>query len=273
MRLGRRRVRRARDARHGGGLRGDRPERGRVPHLVPTIGLQRGAPTQLADRCAGVGDPRERPQVVTPDAPEPPLSDGHDSLHVRGPYDGHGRGRAIERKVNSARTRAATGRKRGGCRNCHHAGITLLRRGCSELSGHCPQAGSPPQGDDDRRIARRMAVDGSRRRTRAPRRRPRCPVRHPTSRRSTRPSRRSARSRAPWPRRSSRPPSSTTSTTPRSRTCRTRRPRSSRSPPASSTRGRPSRSTSGSSRAMRWRRTCTAPPRPGSPPTSPRRRR
>ena len=63
------------------------------------LGLQRGAPAQRADRRPAVGDPRERPQVLTPDAPESPLSDRHDTLHVRGPY-GDKRRRSIESRSN-----------------------------------------------------------------------------------------------------------------------------------------------------------------------------
>ena len=128
---------------------------------------------------------------------------------------------------------------RGDAEYCHHAAITLLRRGCSELSGHCPQADSSPRLTMVVGAARRAVVDGSgrdeRRRDAPP---PRCPGPRRTSRRSTRRSRRSARSRRPWPRRSSRPPSSTTSTTRPSRTSRTRRARCRRSPPISSTRAR-----------------------------------
>src|SRR6202042_1086816 len=108
-------------------------------------------------------------QVSAPDAPEAPLSDRHDTLvHVRGPYGDKGR-RSIEwpiepipkgeRKVNSAQTRDAPGRTRKGCRNCHQAAITLMRRGYSELSEHCPQAVSSCLGDDGRRFPRRVAVD------------------------------------------------------------------------------------------------------------------
>ena len=112
------------------------------------LGLQRGAPTQRADRCAAVGDARERPQVLSPDTPESSLSDGHDTLHVRGPYGR--RAESVNRSVDRTDTRtegelAARNSDRTrtkGCRICHHAAITLLRRGCSELSGHCPQAGT-----------------------------------------------------------------------------------------------------------------------------------
>ena len=133
---------------------------------LPRLGLQRGAPPQRTDRRTCVGDPRERPEVTAPDAPEPPLGDGHHALHRRGPY-GDKRERSIgspfepihEQKVNCTRTRDATGPKQRGCRKCHHAAITLLRRGCSELSGHCPQAGSSRESDHGRGSARRIVDD------------------------------------------------------------------------------------------------------------------
>ncbi len=133
--------------------------------LAPRVGLQRGAPPQRAERGSCVRDPGKRPQILAPDAPESPLSNSHDTVHVCRPYgrtdDGsiEAPNKPIhEQRVNTARTRDGTRQKRGGCRKCHYAGITLLRRGSSELSEHGPQAGSSCQIDDGRRRTRRAAV-------------------------------------------------------------------------------------------------------------------
>ena len=84
----------ARDAGHGGRLWRDGSEGRRVPDLVPRLGCLRWSPPQLADGGLRIGDARERPQVSTPDAPEPTLTDGHDSLHARHPMDGDPQGQS-----------------------------------------------------------------------------------------------------------------------------------------------------------------------------------
>ncbi len=82
-----RRIRWAGDAGHGGRLRSDGTEGGRVADRIPALCFQRGSPPQRANRGTPVRDSRERPQVSPPDAPEPSLGDRYHSLHARDPTD------------------------------------------------------------------------------------------------------------------------------------------------------------------------------------------
>ena len=109
-------------------------------------GRHRNAPTGRGRR-----DARERPVVPAPHAPEPPLRNRHDSLHARARYGDDRNGQSNRRSgryTNEGERRAnrdATGRKRGDAEYAtrrHYA----LRRGCSEMSGHCPQADTSPSG-------------------------------------------------------------------------------------------------------------------------------
>ena len=93
--LGRFGIRRARDARHGSRLRRDRPESGHgLADLAPRLGCLWRSPAQLALGCSRrIWDAGERPQIAAPHHPlDPPLGDGHDSLHRGHPMDGEVQG-------------------------------------------------------------------------------------------------------------------------------------------------------------------------------------
>ena len=239
---------------------------------------QRRSPPQLADRRPRVGDPRERPQVAAPHTPEPPLSDRDDTLHARAPY---GRGRRVNRTIAVNRD-GGERHANSGCNRTETSGMPILpprshyalRRGCSELSGHCPQADPSLSGRPWSRGSSARCCRPSRRRGRAQRPRPPSPDRHRTSRRSTRHSRRSARSRATLAQEEQQTSilddkynTAVQNLQNAQSTLAVDRAR------ASSTRGRRSTPTSGSSRRTPSRRTSTARPRPASRPTSRRRPR
>ena len=142
--FGRLRIRRARDARHRGGLWGDRAEGRCVPYLAPVLG--RGGRQRSSRWGPCIGDARERPMVFSPDTPEPSLSDGNDSIR------GSSAGAVVRLVRHGAHSVSSTRPSNRACDFPAHGSPTVFSAWLRRLSTHqdcCHRTGVTPLGVKD----------------------------------------------------------------------------------------------------------------------------